>query len=128
MKYGPEITKEICGYLETGSNRTDSCILAGINFDTFRDWFKKFPEFSEAIKKAEVKFKQFNVMMVLKASEKSWQAAAWMLERKFHEEFALKARDWKSPNERETPADNQPTHQLLTVVNPNGNINQRTGS
>ena len=127
MKYGPEITEEICSYLATGSNRTDSCILAGINYQTFLNWLKEKVEFLEAIKKAEVKFKQFHVKTIVKASEKSWQAAAWMLERKFHEEFGLKSRDWKVSNDKESDADNQPIHQLLTVISPNGNDNQRTG-
>lgn len=87
MKYGEDMTNEIVKHLETGMGRVDSCILAGISYETFTEWMKK-PEFSEAIKKAETRNKQRNAVIVQKAAEKSWQAAAWWLERKYRDEFA----------------------------------------
>jgi len=89
MKYSKEKTKEICKYLEQGLNRTDVVILADICYDTFLEWMKK-PEFSEAIKKAEVKCKKFHIDIIKKAAEKTWTAAAWWLERKYKDEFALR--------------------------------------
>jgi hypothetical protein len=90
VKYGKPITDEIAKMLAEGSNRTDACVLAGINYDTFCDWMKKKPEFSEAIKKAEVICKNRNIKIVQRAAINTWQAAAWWLERKHSDEFALK--------------------------------------
>jgi len=92
MKYGKDITKEIAAYLENGVNRTDAVVLSGISYETFTVWMKTHPEFSEAIKKAETKCKHRNISIIQKAARKTWQAAAWYLERKYHEEFALKQR------------------------------------
>lgn len=100
MKYGPEMTAEIAQLLQNGASRTDACALVSIVYDTFSDWMKK-PEFVEAIKKAEATCKQRNVTIIQKAAIKTWQAAAWWLERKHPEEFALKHRE--SEQEKEVP-------------------------
>lgn len=92
MKYGPEMTEEICSYLKSGNNRTDSCVLAGIAYETFMRWMDK-EEFSENIKKAETAFKNECIQVIRKAGPTSWQAAAWMLERKYPKEFALKIKE-----------------------------------
>ena len=54
------------------------------------------PEFSEAIKTAEAKCKKFHIGIIKRAAEKTWQAAAWWLERKHSEEFGLKSKDWEN--------------------------------
>lgn len=90
MKYCKELTNEIAKYLEEGLGRVDACVLANINFDTFNEWMKNKSEFSVIIKAAETKCKRRNIVIVQKAAINTWQAAAWMLERKYKEEFALK--------------------------------------
>src|SRR6267142_3687554 len=89
MKYGAEKTGEISDLLRNGSNRTDACLLADISYETFTVWMLK-PEFSEAIKKSEAEFKNKNITIIQKADAKTWQAAAWLLERKHQDEFAVK--------------------------------------
>ena len=95
MKYSNEITEEICKYLRAGNNQHDSAILSGISEETFYDWQRPeskqyHSEFSEALKKAENECKARNIAFVQKAAEKTWQAAAWYLERRYSNEFALK--------------------------------------
>jgi hypothetical protein len=90
MKYGKEITEEIVKWLKAGNNQKDSAALAGISEETFYKWMKVHAEFSESIKKAEKHCKARNIAIILKAAEKNWQASAWYLERKFHNEYALK--------------------------------------
>lgn len=89
MKYGKVITEEIARYLAQGVGRCDSSELSGISFETFTQWMKK-PDFSEAIKKAEASCKHRNIALIQKAALTTWQAAAWWLERKYPNEFALK--------------------------------------
>lgn len=91
MKYSNEITLEICKYLRAGNTQHDSAVLAGISEDTFYEWRKNKTEFSEAIKKAEKECKARNIAIIQRAAEKTWQAAAWWLERRYSSEYALKS-------------------------------------
>lgn len=90
MKYSKEITDEICSYLSAGNTQRDSAALAGISEETYYTWQETHFEFSEAVKKAEYRCKARNIAIIQKAAEKTWQAAAWYLERRYHDEFALK--------------------------------------
>lgn len=89
-KYGPEIVKEICSHIANGLTAVDACILSNISEETFYKWKRNKIEFIEAIKKAEMAFKETHIKNVAKASKKSWQASSWILERKFQNEFAMK--------------------------------------
>jgi len=88
MKYSPEIVDEICHHIELGVSNKDACQLADISEETLYKWIKEKPEFSERIKKAVSKRKQRLTALILKAGEKTWQAAAWYLERVHNKEFA----------------------------------------
>lgn len=90
MKYSKARITEICQYIEQGSNYEDAAALAGIGESTFYDWKKEKPEFVEALKKAELKCKQRNIQVIQKAGKKNWTAAAWWLERKYPEQFAVR--------------------------------------
>lgn len=90
MKYSDELTVEICKYLQAGNNIEDSCALANISKETYYTWKKTHSDFSDAIKKAELRCKARNIAIIQKAAEESWQASAWWLERKYKDEFALK--------------------------------------
>lgn len=92
MKYGKAIIDEIEKSLRMGMTQEDAATLAGISEETFYQWKKKKPEFSEAIKKALLICKQRNVGIIQKAAISTWQAAAWYLERRFPLEFALRQR------------------------------------
>lgn len=101
MKYGKEITDQLVELIAGGMKREDSCDMIGINQDTFYAWLKdkRKPEFSEAIKKAEMACKQRNIARIQNASKKNWQAAAWWLERKYPEEFAIRQKlEHSGPN------------------------------
>ncbi len=64
--------------------------------------------FSVALKKAEAECKVARIATILKASEKSWQAAAWWLERRCPDEYSRTVKEEKPLNvvsyeELETP-------------------------
>ena len=88
MKYTKAKVQEICKHLESGLKREDAWTLADVSESTFYEWMKTKGEFSEAIKKAEVKSKQHHLGVILKASKKHWQASAWFLERKYKDEWS----------------------------------------
>ena len=76
-----------------GMTNKDTAAYIGISEATFYAWANqpkgdKQVEFSEALKKAEADFKAALRSRIIKASDTSWQAAAWMLERLYPEEYA----------------------------------------
>lgn len=97
-----ELQREICGYIENGNSYTTAYRLAGIGETTFHEWKSKgekdieagkesvYAEFAVAIKRANEKCKAWNVQQIMNAAgdKKHWTAAAWLLERKWPEEFA----------------------------------------
>ena len=88
-KYTPEIVNDLCNLIKEGLTDKDASGSVGINPDTFYTWLKK-PEFYEAIKKAEALSKASLVQKIRK--DPSWQSAAWLLERRFRDEYAPPAR------------------------------------
>lgn len=93
MKYSPEIIKEIHDNLELGLTITDVCDLVGISRETFYEWRddpSKIDITDESVKKAELACKRRNIGIIQNAARRSWQAAAWWLERKFSDEYATK--------------------------------------
>lgn len=52
MKYSPEIVDKIIKYLKQGTSITTTCDLVKISVETFYDWKKNKPEFSERVKAA----------------------------------------------------------------------------
>jgi transposase len=92
LKYGKKICREICQFIEDGLSNKDAAQLAGVSESTFYQWLKDYSEFSECIKKSQVKRKAFLIKKIFRAAQSSWQAAAWYLERVYSDEFAIKRR------------------------------------
>ena len=90
MKYSIEIANEICDYVEGGSTQKDAAIMCGIVEETFYAWRKEKSEFSESLKKAHANHKKTLLKTIADASDKSWQAAAWILERRYKEDYSLR--------------------------------------
>lgn len=88
--YPVEMHDRVIEYLKIGHTDHDAVILAGINPDTFYTWIKEKPEFSEKVKEARLFAKDRALKIIQNAAIRSWTAAAWYLERKHRDEFALK--------------------------------------
>ncbi len=59
-KYNKRIVKNICSLIKKDSYTiAEICSQTGINIDTYYDWLKNKPEFSEAIKKAKGEYDEF---------------------------------------------------------------------
>lgn len=88
-KYCPEIVKRICKNVKEGCSRDASAALSGINVDTLYQWQQRYPEFSDALQKADSQCQQACIRAIRKAgrSVKNWTANAWLLERKFPQVF-----------------------------------------
>jgi|GEM_PF-1008511 len=102
-KNNPNILNAIVESLGKGNGRVKTCKQVGISYETFTDWLDpKSPRFnsdlSERIQKAEgtgkIRIKEICENVIMKAATDNdkpiWQAAAWMLERKFPQEYGVK--------------------------------------
>jgi hypothetical protein len=78
--------------LNLGLNVTDACVYADISRDFFYKRLKKNSAFSKEVEKSILQPKMRALANIQKAAAVSWQASAWLLERKFSDEFALKNR------------------------------------
>jgi hypothetical protein len=87
-KYTPEVVERICYSLSLGNTRTTSVTCAGVSMPTFHTWMHEFPEFSDAIKRAEEQAVEHYVNVIHAASGQTWQAAAWYLERRRPADFS----------------------------------------
>lgn len=52
-KYTPEIVEEIVTSLKIGLTDKDAALASGISWDTFDDWQKKYPDFSNRVTRAK---------------------------------------------------------------------------
>lgn len=104
-KFSQELVKEICGHIENGSSLKDAAYLSDIGESTLNLWKSeegygdtKNPltqeerlGLLECIKKATAINKEKHIRTIQKARDKSWQASAWWLERKYKDEFAVRS-------------------------------------
>lgn len=89
--------------LAKGNNRKTAAAAGGVSYQTLREWEKDFPEFAEAVEKAEGQAQQDLLARILYASQHgavttrpdgtvteqpgAWQAAAWILERRWPRDY-----------------------------------------
>lgn len=93
MKYSKDISDKICQYVKEGNGKAVSAKKAGITYETLRYWCKAKPVFSVELKKAEEEFldtveTRCFATVLLASVPKTWQAAAWVLERRFPDKYS----------------------------------------
>ncbi|MEM2508966.1 MAG: transposase [Candidatus Thermoplasmatota archaeon] len=96
-KLTAEVEEALLKMIEQGLTVKRACNALGISEKTFYSWIErgktgkgKYAEFLDKVKKAEAKFIADAVEKIKEAGQKNWQALAWLLERKFPEEFGKK--------------------------------------
>lgn len=92
-KLDREGVREAVRLTKMGLNDQDIAAYIGVAPQTYSTWrnhprTKAQQELSEALKKAEVERKGVFLSRILKATDDSWQAAAWVLERRYPAEYA----------------------------------------
>lgn len=96
-KFNPETCHKIIQAIKQGNYQKTAAAIAGIDESTYYRWIErgkqaksgKYCEFYKSIKKAEEFAKAYYLQQIREAAEsgKSWQAAAWYLERKYPDEW-----------------------------------------
>lgn len=89
-KYTEDNRKRIKELLELGLNYKDVCLAIGISEETFSEWRKKYPEFSELVDVANAKVKEIALKSLRVGEMRDWKAAAWRLERRWPDEYKEK--------------------------------------
>ena len=86
--------------IKYGLNITDSCRKASISKDTYFRKLKRDKKFEDRVEKALIEFKQRLIISIQKAGldPARWTAHAWMLERKFPDEFGIRQKVEHSGN------------------------------
>jgi len=110
IKLTGEAIGGICEYIKEGSTVAHACMASGISRRTYYYWIERgeqveekeaneeilteeeglFLQFIQAIRKAEA---ECQIKLVREISnDKNWQSKAWLLERRFPEDWARKDR------------------------------------
>lgn len=101
-----------------GCTRRAAAAVAGIHHSTLYEMMKADPTFSDAVERAEGEAEATYLAAVANAVPKSWQAAAWWLERRKYMDFAQHQRidmsvDIKTEAERIAAADGLDSEALI---------------
>lgn len=102
-RFDDKVVKKVCDALIAGNTYTNAARLAGISKDALYRWRKEGEQAPEGCRAKEVydrieaacaEAEHRNVMVIQKAagSGKSWQAAAWFLERRNPAEYGRRER------------------------------------
>ena len=96
-KLTKECIEDALRLCRAGMTDKDIAAYLGVAPETYSRWINhprtdNQRQLCQAMKKAEVERKATLVTRVMEASNKSWQAAAWLLERKYPSEFAKPVR------------------------------------
>ena len=122
-KRTPEREAKILDLLRGGNTRKTSYTAAGITDKTFAAWCRTSSDFSDRVKIAEEEAVARNVLVIANAARKSWQAAAWWLERRRPEDFAR--RDNIDLTSKGEPVASGNTPQVVIVELPDNGRNDR---
>lgn len=93
-----QVIQDAIAMKKNGASNKDIAAYIGVSERTFYRWLntptsEKQRQFSQSIKKAEPEFKAALRSKIIDAAQHgSWQAAAWMLERLYPDEYGRKDR------------------------------------
>jgi len=95
-KLTPAMTAKLVKALKSGITASAACSIVGIANKTYYEWLKKgregngdiYEKFLIAIEKANAEAEKAMLDIITNHSVKHWQAAAWVLERRFRDRWA----------------------------------------
>jgi transposase len=103
------VQKRLLDALSLGCYIKEAVAYAGIHYNTYQNWINDNKKFREAVHEAIAKSETLLLAEIRR--DPSWQAKAWILERRFRDRWA---------REVKTDADNIPRTITLTWAGENG--------
>jgi hypothetical protein len=82
-KRTPKMLKAICELVRNGLSVRHAAEKLHVHHTTVGRWRNELPDFDTSILAAEAEFIETEVANIRTAAKTSWQASAWMLERRF---------------------------------------------
>lgn len=87
-----EIWEKLLSAIASGLTEQDACQVVGVGRTTLHEKKKKDAVYKEEVRKANIVFKLKHIQNIAEHSKTSWQSSAWLLERKFPNEFGTQSR------------------------------------
>jgi len=95
--YTPALARAVCSAIASGLPVGVACRQHGIARQTLYDWRvqgragrEPFAGFAARLERATAEAESRSVLAVVKAAKRDWRAAAWMLERRWPQRYALR--------------------------------------
>ncbi len=97
-KLTPELAEMIAAALRHGASRTGAAAAAGISVSTFMAWLAKgrdsksgaYRHLTELVDISEGQAQAQAAQNIFEASKRDWRAAAWWLDRRHRDDWALR--------------------------------------
>jgi transposase len=89
-KYNQGMLDTLVEILSNGVTITAACGYVGIDRKTYYNWMNKHPEFATAINAVRFQLEARLLARIEEHGKKDWKANAWILERKYPEDWSLK--------------------------------------
>lgn len=106
-KLTPEVQGEITSAIVAGATYKAAAEYAGVSYDAFNEWMrrtgKQYVQFRQSVERANARAR-VNLLARIQQSAKDgdWRAAAWILERRFSDEYGAAVRvDFKKMTDDE---------------------------
>lgn len=137
-KLNYEVQEKIIQAIKAGNYIETAAAYAGISKSTLYDWLKRgerekqrvaknpsyrirksekiYVEFSDAVEKALAEAEMRDVLLIGKAAEEQWQAAAWRLERKFPERWGRRIIEHSGDININNPLKDLTTEELKKLI------------
>ena len=106
LKLNNVVEAKILAVLASHGSLNDAAKYVGVDRKTLHNWTKRDPGFSHRIDTAVLEGKLKLLKKVGKAT--AWQAAAWMLERKWWKEYAKREVPARHEDDRNPPVEKHP--------------------
>lgn len=128
-KVDDKMLKELCAYLKAGNYLETSCAAIGLAKNTVYNCMRRgardrdegksgyYVDFLYAVESAMAQGESNHVNNIAAHAKKSWQASAWMLERKNHKKWGRKEtvrnEDGDTPKEQSDMTSGESLNELL---------------
>jgi len=85
--YSEAICDKVIELIEAGCYETTAAHAIGVTSQCIANWKTRHPEFGARCEAAHAKAEAWHIANIKRHSDTTWQASAWMLERRHHQKW-----------------------------------------